>query len=277
LLEADQKAADMIKTENRELGAERLERVRQILKQRGIVRVDELCAELGVSPATVRRDLVELDMRGHLRRVHGGAVCAEGRLEEPVFDDKTGIAAREKQEIAEAAVELIEPNDSVFLDGGSTVLALARLVCDMNGLTVVTNSLRVAGVLAGSGPRVILIGGELRRLSQTFVGALTCPLLGQLSFDKAFMGTIGLSQGEGLTTTDPREAETKGLVIARARRVVLLADSSKIGKVSFVNFGGLVDIDVLITDSGAGGKDLGELRKAGVDVRVASVRVEKGE
>jgi DeoR/GlpR family transcriptional regulator of sugar metabolism len=246
-----------------------LEKIVQMLKQRGIARVDELCAELNVSPATVRRDLVELDMRGQLRRVHGGAVCVGGRLEEPVFDDKTGIAVKEKQEIAESAVELIEPSDSVFLDGGSTVLALARLVCDMSGLTVVTNSLRVAGGLAGAGPRVILVGGELRRLSQTFVGALTQPLLSQLSFDKAFMGTIGLSHGEGLTTTDPREAETKSMVISRARRVMLLADSSKIGKVSFVNFGTLDDIDMLITDSGAGGKEISELRKAGIDVRVA--------
>lgn len=256
----------MINGENSRLAAERLEAVRRFLKARGIARVDELCAELGVSAATVRRDLAQLDRRGYIRRVHGGAVCVEGRLEEPVFDDKAAIAAREKQKIAAAALKLVKPRDSIFLDGGSSVLALARLLDGMGQVTVVTNSLRVAGVFSGSGPRMIIVGGELRRLSQTFVGSLTEPLVDKIRLDTAFMGTIGLSPDGGMTTTDPREAYTKELVMARARRVVLLADSSKIGKVSFVRFGRLSDVDVLITDSKAGKKNLAKLRKTGMKV-----------
>ncbi len=248
------------------LAAERLERIKEILKRRGVARVDELCRELGVSAVTVRRDLAELDSRGQVRRVHGGAVRIEGLLEEPVFDDKTMIAAKQKQAIAEKALSFIKPNDSIFLDGGSTVLTLARLLVSMNRLTVVTNSLRVACVLSGNGPRIILVGGELRSLSQTFVGALTEHITSRIHVDSAFMGTIGLSVEEGMTTTDPREAYTKDLLMERARQVILLADSSKVGKVSFVKFGSLEKVNILITDNGVSSKEAAGFRKKGIKV-----------
>ncbi len=248
------------------LAVGRFEKIKEILQQRGIMRVDDLSVELGVSRATVRRDLADMDARGEVRRVHGGAVRVEGLLDEPLFDDKTAIAAKQKQKIAEAAMKFIKPNDSIFLDGGSTVLTLARLLASMSNLTVVTNSLRVVSVLSGNGPKIILIGGELRRLSQTFVGALTEPIINHIYVDTAFMGTIGLSLKEGLTTTDSREAYTKRLVMTRAKQVALLADSSKIGKVSFVKVGDLTDINVLITDSGASEKEMAGFRKKGIKV-----------
>jgi DeoR/GlpR family transcriptional regulator of sugar metabolism len=259
----------MVIAETNRLAAERQAAVRRIVGERGVVRVDELCAGLGVSAATVRRDLAVLERRGWVRRVHGGAVSLDSRLTEPVFEDKTAIAAAEKQRIAEAALTRIKPNDSVFLDGGSTVLALARLLADRNGITVVTNSLRVAGTLSGGGPRLIVVGGELRRLSQTFVGAMTKAVLEQLHVDTAFMGTIGLCPTRGLTTTDPREAFTKELVIRRAHQVVLLADGTKLDKVSFVKFASCSDVDVVITDSGAPRRALGGVRKQGCEVVAA--------
>src|SRR5208282_1216045 len=111
--------------------------------------------------------LDELDRMGAIRRVHGGAVSVEGRLEEPVFEDKTAQAVREKRRIAKAALEFIDPGDTIYLDGGSTVLELARLLRDRTNITVLTNSLHAAVELAGRGPRQIVAGGELRRLSQT--------------------------------------------------------------------------------------------------------------
>jgi DeoR/GlpR family transcriptional regulator of sugar metabolism len=180
--------------------------------------------------------------------VHGGAVSVESRLEEPMFADKASLAVREKRRIAEAALTFIEPGDTIYLDGGSTVLELARLLRDRTNLTVVTNSLRAAHELSGRGPRLILIGGELRRLSQTMVGPLTRLVLHELHLDKAFMGTIGFSAKEGLTTTDPSEAFTKEVVMGQARQVIVLADSSKAGKVSFASAGHWDDVHVLITD-----------------------------
>jgi DeoR family fructose operon transcriptional repressor len=248
------------------IAAVRREKTADLLRERRVVMVAELCDLLGVSPATVRRDLADMEQQGKLRRVHGGAVAPERRLEEPVFDDKAAIAPREKAAIARAALPYVGARDSIFLDGGSTVLAFAALLRDKPRITVVTNSLRVAGTLSGHGPRVIVVGGELRRLSQTFVGCLTPLLLNQLHFDTAFMGTIGISGTKGLTTTDPREAETKSLVMQQADRVILLADSSKVGKLSFVKFGAADDLDVLVTDKGAAKRDIKALRKKGIEV-----------
>jgi DeoR/GlpR family transcriptional regulator of sugar metabolism len=111
---------------NTGLAAERQQSIRELIRGQRIARVDELAEELKVSPATIRRDLEELDRHGVLHRVHGGAVAIEGSLEEPLFDDKTSIAAVEKEAIAEAALRFVRPKDTIYLDGGSTVLALAR-------------------------------------------------------------------------------------------------------------------------------------------------------
>jgi DeoR/GlpR family transcriptional regulator of sugar metabolism len=238
----------MSSVDSKALAPERWESLRALIRERGVIRVEDLCRELGVSPATVRRDLDQLEGNGAIRRVHGGAVSVESRLEEPLFDDKTSIAAREKRRIAEAALAFIEPDDTIYLDGGSTVLELARLLRERTNLTVVTNSLRAAHELAGRGPRLMLIGGELRRLSQTLVGPLTRLMLSELHLDKAFMGTIGFALEQGLTTTDPSEAFTKEIVMGQARQVLVLADSAKAGKVSFAHAGGWNKVHVLITD-----------------------------
>jgi len=238
----------MLNGNNKEFAPQRLDNLRELIRGKGAVRVEAICSELHVSPATVRRDLDQLEGIGAIRRVHGGAVSVESRLEEPLFDDKASLAAREKHRIAEAALQFVEADDTIYLDGGSTVLEFARLLRDRTNVTVVTNSLRAAHELAGRGPRLILIGGELRRLSQTMVGPLTRSLLQELHLDKAFMGTIGLTLKDGLTTTDPGEAYTKELVMNRARQVILLADSSKAGKVAFAQAGRWERVHALVTD-----------------------------
>lgn len=240
--------------------------MRRMLRRKGVVRLDDLCREFDVSAATVRRDLEALENMGELRRVHGGAVSAGPELAELLFDEKTKVAAREKRRIARAAATLIEKEHTVFLDGGSTVLELARLLRDRSDVTVVTNSLRAALELGAGGPRLILIGGELRRRSQTIVGSLTALMLNGLHVDIAFMGTLGMTVKEGITTTDPDEAFTKQRVMARAGQVVLMADSSKVGKVLFSTSGKVSDIDVLITDDNIRPAFVKTLKKRGVRI-----------
>ena len=128
---------------HRDLAPERQKRVLEIVRQRNAVRVDELCEALSVSPATIRRDLEILEGEGSVRRVHGGAVDGHARLDEPLFDDKTGLAGEEKRRIARQAYVRIREGDTVYLDGGSTILELARLLRDRGDITVVTNSLRL--------------------------------------------------------------------------------------------------------------------------------------
>ena len=240
-------------------------KLKNLLRERGILRVEELADELGVSLATVRRDLAELETAGDLRRIHGGAMLPESRAEEPLFDDKTAMAAPEKQRIAEAALKLIGPRDIVYLDGGSTVLALARLLAPLTKLTVVTNSLRVAQILGSGGPRMILTGGECRPISQTLVGPLTRAVLEQMNLDIAFMGTIGVSAEQGMTTTDPAEAFTKEQAMARATRAVLLADSSKFGQKSFVRFGAVERLSAVISDKQLPSAERKALQRAGIE------------
>ncbi|MAN37310.1 MAG: DeoR family transcriptional regulator [Opitutae bacterium] len=260
----------MIRDHNPVLAPQRREIIRSFVQKEGVVRVEDLRKSLKVSVATIRRDLETLEGMGKLRRVHGGAVAVEkNRLEEAVFDDKTNRAGREKSRIAEMAYSLIDRNDSIYLDGGSTTLRLARLLRERTDLTLVTNSLRAAAELAESGPRVLLIGGELRRISQTMVGPLTSAVLGQVRVDKAFMGTMGFCLENGLTTTDPNESYVKALVAEQAGRVILLADSGKAGKVSFARVSGWDKVDALISDDNLPGRFAKTLRKRGLKVQLA--------
>ncbi len=264
-----QKCTQMSETASKELAEVRWNKLRLLLADRGIVRVEVLAEELGVSAATVRRDLAALENSGDLRRIHGGAMAANRRIEEPLFDDKTAIAAVEKQRIAEAAYKLVNPGDIIYLDGGSTVLALARLLVPLTQLTVVTNSLRVAQLFSSGGPRMILTGGECRLLSQTLVGSLTRAILGMMHIDIAFMGTIGVSAMDGLTTTDPAEAYTKEQAMTRTARSVLLADSTKFGKSSFIRFGSINTLTTIITDTQLAAVHRKSLKRAKIELILA--------
>jgi DeoR/GlpR family transcriptional regulator of sugar metabolism len=264
-----QNVQDIPVAAGQDLAAARRQRVSALVDARRAVRLEDLSAALGVSQATVRRDLNALAAAGRLRRVHGGAVAVDQRLDEPHFDVKAAAAAAEKSRIAARAVELIGPTDTVYLDSGSTVLAAARLLHGWSRLTVVTNSLPVANELVGRGPRLILIGGEVRATSRAIVGPLTRHLLVSLHVDRALMGTFAFSPEDGLTTTDAAEAYTKELVLARATEVILLADSTKAGTRSFVRAGRLEDVDVLVTDDGLDERTVRALARRGVRVITA--------
>lgn len=215
----------------------------------GIRTIAELSSRLGVSEATVRRDLQSLEGQGRARRVHGGAEPVGGNPgTEPLFNEKASFRAGEKDQIAELALSYIDDNDAIFLDGGSTVLALARKLDARKNLTIVTNSLMAASELMETPHRLILLGGEFRARSRTLVGPLTGRILSSLTIQKAFLGTMGFTLEDGISTSDPGEAYTKELVMRHALRVILLLDSSKLGVPSFAASGELGDIDVIVTD-----------------------------
>jgi DeoR family fructose operon transcriptional repressor len=248
---------------------ERRERVKQIVKARHAVRVEDLKDELGVSTATIRRDLHELEEEGELRRVHGGAMSIDASLIEARFEAKAATNPAQKQRIARRAAEMVEADAKIYLDAGSTCLELAKLLAHRTDITVVTNSLPAINELAGAGPRLIVIGGELRPLSQALVGPLSTPVLDQLYLDHAFVGTFSLSLDAGMTTTDPAEAFTKEHVLTRTREAVLLVDGSKLGTRSFAQAGRLDQLDVVITDIALDEEASATFEHAGVRVMVA--------
>jgi DeoR/GlpR family transcriptional regulator of sugar metabolism len=250
----------------RDLAPQRRQRIRAMVDARGAVRLEELSLALGVSQATVRRDLDELEVEGLVRRVHGGVVAVDQHPAEPHFEVKAAEAAGEKERIAARAVALLAPDDTVYLDSGSTVLAAARLLHGWDHLTVVTNSIPVVMELAGRGPRLIVIGGEFRATSQALVGPMSRLTLENVHVNRAFLGSYAVSLEDGLTTTDPAEAFTKELALQRATQVVLLADSRKMGAHSFVRAGSIEDVDVLVTDTGIDDRLVRNLEKRGVTV-----------
>jgi DeoR/GlpR family transcriptional regulator of sugar metabolism len=250
----------------RDLAPQRRQRIRSIVEARRGARLEELSVALGVSQATVRRDLDELEAEGRVRRVHGGVVAVDERPGEPHFEVKAAEAAEEKDRIAARAVAMLAPDETVYLDSGSTVLAAARLLRGWDRLTVVTNSLPAVVELAGHGPRLIVIGGEFRATSQALVGPLSQHLLENIHVDRAFIGSYAVSLDDGLTTTDPAEAFTKKLVLERATQVVLLADSRKMGTHSFVHAGRLEAVDVLVTDHGIDERTVRSLERRGITV-----------
>lgn len=237
------------------------------------VSVADLASRFDVTTETIRRDLDVLDRRGILRRVHGGAVVAENvALAETALTEREPAFVAQKTRIAQAALAYLpKPGSTVLFDSGTSVAKLAAAVPAGTVKTVVTNSVPVAAQLAmaNGGTQVHLLGGRVRGLTQATVGGETVAALGRLRCDVAFVGTNGVSVGHGFSTPDPEEAAVKEAMVAAARRVVVLADSSKIGVELLVAFAPLAAVDVLITDDGISAHDRAELAGAGLEVVIA--------
>jgi len=201
---------------------------------------------------TIRRDLEVLARDGLVEKVHGGAVLpGSHNSHEPGFEDKLVLERPEKNSIARAAAALVRPGTAVALSAGTTTFALAQCLLDVPGLTMVTNSLRVANLFSGArspeGANVVLTGG-VRTASDALVGPVADLTIRSLHFDKLFLGCNGLDPEAGLTTPNLAEAETNRALIKVARRVVVLADHTKWAVVSLASFASLDEIDVLVTD-----------------------------
>lgn len=249
--------------------AERRQQILRELRSAGRVGAAELAERLGVTGETVRRDLVALEREGRLARVHGGAVPLDGTAAEPVVSARVGHEP-EKRRIARAALRHVPASGSVLIDAGSTTAHLAEQFPDRAGLVVFTNALPIAAVLLEKPElEVHLIGGRLRQATSAAVGPWAGRALRDLHVDVLFAGTNGLSVARGLTTPDPDEAEAKALMLAAARRRILLADHTKMGTERLCRHGSLDDVDLLVTDSGLPAPDLRALRDAGVEVEVA--------
>ena len=247
-----------------------LDRVRQI----GAVRVADLVRELEVSDMTVRRDLEVLHEQGLLEKVHGGATApARFASYEPGFVAKAALQQNEKNAIAAEAAKLVQPGMALGLSAGTTTYALAGLLADIPGITVVTNSLQVSEVLNRSRAQnqtVILTGG-VRTPSEALVGPFAISQLRSVHLDLVFMGVHGLDARAGYTCPNLMEADTDRALIDAGRRLVVVADHSKWGVVGIASIARLDEADVLITDEGIDPEALAVVRDAVADVIVALV------
>ena len=247
-------------------GAERKQHLLDALRADGRLDAAEMAARLRVTGETVRKDLIQLERQGLLRRVHGGAVPVDQLSYEPAVSARTEHAA-EKTRIARAALAQLPARGSILIDAGSTTAKLAEVLPRDVELTVYTNTLTVALALVNR-PRltVFTVGGRLRSRTLAEVDDFAARALAEINVDVAFLGTNGISLERGLTTPDQAEAAIKRRMLGAARRRVFLADHSKVGLVSGSQHAEIADIDLLITDDGLDSGSRRSLESAGVHI-----------
>lgn len=246
--------------------ADRLSAILESVSKSGSVGVTELAASFGVSVATVRRDLELLDEQRLVSRIHGGAV-ARGNLYELPLLYKAARRQVEKRRIGEAAAALVGNGQTLGLTGGTTTLEVARALGDHAQVTIVTNALNIASELAiRANLKLVVPGGIARSESFELVGPLAESNLAELNLDVVFVGADGVDMVAGLTTHHDVEAYTNRALIRRARRIVVVADSSKLGKVAFARICSLDGVDDLVTDTDARPDQVQALRAADVEV-----------
>jgi DeoR family fructose operon transcriptional repressor len=229
---------------------ERQARIAEHVAVHGRARIGELAELFGVTEPTIRKDLSALQEQGLVRRAHGGALAVQPSIARELAGRRSAHRAG-KEAIARACLPLLGDGDSLFLDSGTTVEALARAVAEdarRLRLSVLTSSLGVATALADV-PSVdcVLLGGQLRRVDGSVVGDLALDNLRRFSFSTAFLGVSGFSPA-GISVGSLAEASLKAAVIERARRVVVPVDQSKVGTTDFAGIGGLDRIDVVVLD-----------------------------
>ncbi|MFC4242317.1 DeoR/GlpR family DNA-binding transcription regulator [Gryllotalpicola reticulitermitis] len=254
-------------TEGAVSAPERRAGMRSLIEESFFVRVAELSERFEVSAVTVRGDLEALENEGGIRRIRGGAMPT-GQLAERPFELSQVDAAEQKARIAAAALRELEPGMSVLLDVGTTTAAIARaLVADASahGLTVITNGLAIALALEPALDRldVVVTGGSLRQLQHSLVAPLADTVLGRVHADIAFIGCTGVDGRGGVTNINLPEADVKRSMMAASSRNVIVADSSKIGRVHLGRVADAPQIDLLITGDDSAPAALTALRDGG--------------
>jgi DeoR family fructose operon transcriptional repressor len=251
---------------------ERQQAIADLVARHGRVSVTDVAERYDVTAETVRRDLALLERLGHIRRVHGGAVPATAlTMSEPGLAERENTRAGHKDRIAAAAANFLPgAGGSIILDAGTTTSRIAAILPSETDVTVATNSVPIAARLAGIGSiHLHLIGGRVRGTTQAAVGPEALRFLDILNVDVAFIGTNALTIEHGLSTPDADEAAVKRAMVQRADRVVVVADSSKIGRRHLLSFAPLEAVDVLVTDTDLTVTDRERLTDHGIEVVTA--------
>ena len=216
----------------------------------GRVEVAELADRFGVTTETIRRDLSDLQRQQVVRRVHGGAIPWETDHFEPLLSVRDDQHDAEKRRLAQAAISELPEHGTIIIDSGSTLTRFAEALPTDCALTVVTNSLPTAQVLADySHLEVVVVGGTVRKNTLAMVDTLAASSIEPLNVDALFISSDGMSPDAGLTTPYREEAALKQAMMRAARRVVALVDHSKLGQDHFIRFADWSEVDVLVTNT----------------------------
>ncbi len=240
-----------------EFAEERRARIAELVNSRGSVKVSDLAKELQVTQPTIRKDIVALETERKLKRTHGGALAIRSPAYEVEVEARRSANAAQKEAIAQACLHVLGQNDSIYLDAGTTSLAIAEAIAgeaDAPGarfganLNVLTNSVPVARAFSTRGSiHCTVVGGQYRPIADSFVGPLALQAIRQFTVNIAFLGVTGLS-GDQFSVADLGEADVKRAVLQQARRAIVPMDHSKLGLTDFVGVFKLADIDTVILD-----------------------------
>ncbi|MGW5877176.1 DeoR/GlpR family DNA-binding transcription regulator [Nocardiopsis terrae] len=268
----------MVEESRPAFAAERRERILELVRTNGSMSLRDIAAKVRASEVTVRRDVRAMEAEGLLDRRRGGAALP-GRIgHEQSYTGKSSQCAAEKAAIAATAARLVRPGDAVTIGPGSTAEAFARALLGHGDLTVVTNSLRVADVLAGAaGVEVVMTGGTLHAPMRALVGAAAEASLTGLRVNRAFLSGNGVSADRGLSTPNPAVAGLDRALAACAEEIIVLADHTKVGADTMVPTVAPEEIAHLVTDSNADPEVLMTLEETGALVHVAVVADERGQ
>lgn len=250
---------------------ERHSQILEYIAEHGEIKIQDICTMFEISDMTARRDLNELDRRGLLRRVHGGAVANLGRSYEPPFQTRSTKNQSKKIAIGAKAAELVFDGDSLALDVGTTTLEVARHLSEKRNLTVVTNCLQIANLLVGTlsleiEARLILTGGIVRPRELSMIGSIPEHVYTQYHTDKVFLGIGGISLDNGLTEYNIEDSEIKKILLQNAREKIVVADSSKFEETTFNTVGPIEAVDTIITDDEAPLEMVEAIRDLGIRV-----------
>ncbi len=223
-------------------------KITELCKKTDIVSVDEIVNELQISAATARRDLQAMEDLGMVIRTHGGAKIAGSQYDEPSMILKTESNTSEKKQIAYAAAKLIKDNQMVYLDAGSTTYAMLEYITAKN-ITVVTPGIPHVEILGKRGISTIMLGGIVRWTTQAITGKQASKQLSDYYFDVCFIGTNGIHEQIGFTTSNEMEAETKSIAIQHSKQAYILADASKFNRLCLVQFANLDEATVICNNA----------------------------
>lgn len=243
----------------------------QSLRQSGSVQVAEVASRLAVSEMTIRRDLLDLEREGHLKRLHGGAVALTAIAmdqDEPSFDARLNRDRGAKERVAAAALPLVVGARTVALDVGATTFLLAQLLRTRLGLHLYTNSLRIAAALSDGPQQIYVPGGRVRGTDMAIGGPAAVDAFAKLWFDVAFVGVSGIT-ADGLFDYSVEDTEVKRVYLGRSSRKVVLCDASKFQRMSLVRVAGFDAVDTVVTDAMPPADILAALEAAGVDILLA--------
>lgn len=252
---------------------ERRKAIINYLKENGSITVEELAEKLEVSNMTIRRDLKYLEDANLVARTFGGAILKDSLIGEIPYNEKTETGIEQKKKISEYAVSLIKEGNTIILDAGTTSMEIAKLIRNMKNLTVITTDLMIAAYLTNSEDiKVFCTGGEIQKSTGACIGTAALEFLSKINADIAFMGASSIDVEKGMTSPTFEKAKIKRQIMDSAEKTILVSDSSKFGKKSFVNVGSLRELNMIITDDKIDKKILDAIKKQEIDIKVVKIK-----